>query len=357
MRSGTPLLLFIGVAGLAAGVLSPSATRNGSARSPATVTIVRSTPTPLWGGFLLQTPAPLAASLPLPEPRPIDGIFARDDPSLPQWWSCRRCADYRSTGGIWRLQFDRGIVRLVHDVTQWRTLASYVADEERLTVFNDPVCPSEAGTYAWRRTPEGLVLSVVDDPCAFGLRAENLTRQPWSDCQPPDVRAAVSDAWSTPAACEPETEIPPSAEISAGLQVGVFPGDVRRHSPPAQIIVANSENVSPPAGMTIDAAEEIIRYGLNLILWREGDWIEWTLESPGGAVGVQFWGSSRMGAARVLMDGEEAWRGVAADLGEYLGQYGGYVEVQGVSPGIHRLRVEHLHLDARPVTVLFFGLG
>ena len=61
------------------------------------------TPTDVWLGLLEKTP--IAHTTPLPNSTwtPIDGTYAKLDLSEPQWWACRRCADYRPAGGIWKL--------------------------------------------------------------------------------------------------------------------------------------------------------------------------------------------------------------------------------------------------------------
>lgn len=319
---------------------------------------LRPTPTPLWGGLHTRTPMPEAAPLPDPIPGPIDGIFARIDPSPPQWWACRRCADYRSTGGTWHLQLDKGVLRILHDVTGWRNLASFSTAGDRMTIFNDPICPWETGVYEWTAGPEGVQFELLDDACAFGLRAENLAGRIWSSCAPPNARAAASEAWPTPSGCSPvpRPASPPSPP-PADLEVVVYAGDARRRIPPPSMVVgANTDNLPAPSGVAASAAERVVRYGLNVILWPQGDWIEWTVENPAASAGVQFWGPAFMGPARLLVDGREVWRGVTADLGASLGQYGGYVEVRRLAEGPHRIRVEHLGTDARPVNILFLGL-
>ena len=316
------------------------------------------TPTPLWSGLLGQTPVPQDRPLPANKPTPLDGAYALHDPSPPQWWSCRRCADYRPSGGTWRLLFDRGVLRILYPVTGWRNLASFEVDGDSLQLFNDPICPWDRGTYRWRQVGDGLTLEVVEDACSFGLRAQNLGRASWSSCQPPDLRAAVSDAWNKPSECT--QAVPASAPTPApptGLSVGVYPNDARGSpAPPKVVIGGNPENAEPPAGVVISHDEGVIPYGMNLILWEGGTWAEAATDMPVDAFGVQFWGPSTMGVGRILFDGDEVWRGVTAELGSSLGQYGGYVEVSGFAPGRHTLRVEHLDLDGRPLTVLFFGL-
>ena len=76
-------------------------------------------PAGIWENLLLATPFPLGNPLPAAEASPLDGIYAKVDPSPPQWWTCYRCADYRPMGGIWRLQFDKGVLRIYYEVTDY----------------------------------------------------------------------------------------------------------------------------------------------------------------------------------------------------------------------------------------------
>lgn len=315
----------------------------------------RPTSTPLWAGLLDATPVPFAAPLPPSTFTPLDDAYARRIDSPPQWWSCLRCADYRPSGGTWRILFDRGVLRIVYDVTRWRTLASYEVNGDQLRIFNDPVCPWEDGFYQPEKHGGRLALRLVEDTCAFGLRAENLTAGDWLSCSPPDLRAAVSDAWTRPAGCAVARVDPPPVSAPP-VTVAVVSGDARKApSPLAWMAAANADNITPPDGIELAHAPEAVPYGLNLILWDGGPWAEVTTELPAEAIGVQFWGPSTMGVARLLFDGEEVWRGEVAQLGRQLPMYGGYLEVSGFLPGRHTLRVEHLGADERPLTLLFFG--
>jgi hypothetical protein len=140
------------------------------------------------------------------------------------------------------------------------------------------------------------------------------------------------------------------------VTVTVYPDDARQDpSRLAWRAAANADNIPSPPGIQITHAEGVVPYGVNLILWEGGRWAEMTTDIPSRALGVQFWGPARMGTARLLFDGQEVWRGEVAQLGEHLTMYGGYVEVSGFAPGRHTLRVEHLGVDDRPETVLFFG--
>src|SRR5689334_22474524 len=94
----------------------------------------------LWNVLLEATPFAYTTPLPDSAETPIDGLYSKIDQSPPQWWRCYRCADYRPAGGMWRLKFDRGVMRIFYAVTGWRTVASYAVSGDHLTIFNDPFC-------------------------------------------------------------------------------------------------------------------------------------------------------------------------------------------------------------------------
>jgi hypothetical protein len=316
---------------------------------------VHPTPTPLWAGLLGHEAVPQASAVPPSSPTALDDAYVRHADAPPQWWSCLRCADYRPSGGTWRILLDRGVLRMVYDVTRWRTIASYVVDGDQLRIFNDPFCPWEEGVYQWEVVAGHLALDVVEDTCAFGLRAQNLMAGDWVSCRPPDLRAAVSDAWSKPAGCA-AARVEPAPQSSSPVVVSVVPGDARQVPSALEWIApANADNITPPSGVRLDHHPRAVPYGLNMILWEGGSWAEVTTERQAQAIGVQFWGPSTMGVARLLFDGEEVWRGEVAPLGRHLQLFGGYLEISGFPPGEHVLRVEHLGADERPLTVLYFG--
>ena len=130
--------IFLIVSCASATQVNPTATESSS---------ITATPTDIWSGLLFNKP--VAFTTPLPEENwtPIDGTYAKLDSSDPQWWECRRCADYRLGGGIWKLQFNKGVMRIYYDVTGWRSIASYTIADDHLYIFNDPYCPQEVGEY------------------------------------------------------------------------------------------------------------------------------------------------------------------------------------------------------------------
>lgn len=323
-----------------------SGNRANSAMTPAATTA--------WDVLLAQTPVAYTTPLPAEVKTPLDGTYAKIDQSRPQWWLCLRCADYRPAGGIWKLQFDRGVMRIYYEVTGWKSIASYTVDEDRLTLFNDPYCRGEVGEYIWKVEADGLDLEAVSDTCSFDLRAQNLSNQDWSTCPPMDAQL------SPPPGCEdtiaiPDMPIPDDLPVT----VTVYGGDSRLFAqPPLVYAPANSADTPPPPGIEVTYHEQSIPYGLNRVLWWHGDWIEATTELPFTAMGVQFFGGPAIGWARVLFDGAEVWRGdTSAIATDGVGHYGGYVDISDITPGKHMIRVESLGFDYHPVTVSSFGFS
>jgi hypothetical protein len=307
-------------------------------------------PTDVWDVLLQATPFAYFTPLPEPAPGPIDGTYAKVDQSWPHYWRCLRCADYRVTGGIWKLQFDKGIMRIFYEINKWRSIASYSISGDRLSIFNDPYCPELTGEYKWRVENGGLNLEMVEDACAFGLRAENLTKQSWLVCTSADSEAP---------GCQENQRLAPSpVTAQPPLLVNVYGGDSRFFEKPPDVIAhANSANTAPPAGIAVSFAEESIPYGIQRVLWWNGDWIEATFDQPYASAGVQFLGEGMIGWARVLFDGQEVWRGNTSEIWSKSGRHGGFVEISGFPPGLHALRVESLGFDFRPVTVASFGFN
>ena len=358
------ILLFLGVLLLLI-VFGAIFFRRGTVGAPSPAPTINQTgstalvPTSAWNALLQATPFAYYTPLPEPASSAIDGTYTKVDQSWPQWWRCMRCADYRVAGGIWRLQFDQGVMRIFYEVNNWRSIASYSISNDRLFIFNDPYCPEHTGEYKWSREEGGLNLEVVQDACAFELRAENLSKQSWQAC--PDSDSSNSSAVTNESVpgCEdsqslafaPVTPEPP-------LHVEVYGGDSRFFEKPPDVIAhANAADMAPPEGISVSFAEETIPYGLQRVLWWNGDWIEVKFDDAYTSMGVQFLGEGMIGWARVLFDGQEVWHGNTAEIWSKSGRYGGFVEVAGFDPGMHTLRVESMGVDYRPVTVANFGFS
>jgi hypothetical protein len=135
-------------------------------------------------------------------PTALDGTYTKFDPKKTPPVPCRRCPDYIPQGGIWKLNLDKGIFRIFHESTGWRSIGSFIIDGNRLQVFNDPCCIEVKGFYRWTLAQGRLSLQVVEDKCAIRQRAKNLTKLPWLSCQPPSMEAGSSGHWGKPPGCE-----------------------------------------------------------------------------------------------------------------------------------------------------------
>lgn len=246
-------------------------------------------------------------------------------------------------------------MRIYYEVTQWRSLASYTVEGNRLRLFNDPYCPYDVGEYAYSLGEEGLQLEAIDDICSFDLRSRTLSSQPWASCADlaADADPHVVRGCDLAAALGP-TSAPPVASVD----IRVLSGDSRKLSVPPELYAdGNADNGRPVEGVVVASSPESIPYGRYRVLWARQDWLLANVDRPFTSMGVQFLGSYVIGWARILFDGEEVWRGDTSTLGEDKGIFGGYVEISGFAPGPHTIRVERLDLDTRPVVVLFFGFN
>jgi hypothetical protein len=100
------------------------------------------------------------------------------------------------------LQLDRGVFRIFHAVSGWKSIGHIAVEGDKLTLSNDPVCPDAVGVYTWKVEENRLVIEAIEDNCAIRLRAMNLTKQPWLSCRPPNREAAVTGHWPEPAGCQ-----------------------------------------------------------------------------------------------------------------------------------------------------------
>lgn len=155
-----------------------------------------------WVSFLQRKPFPYHKPLPAEIHTPVDGIYVKFDPRPHPHVPCRRCPDWVPEGGIWKLQFDRGVMRIFFAKTGWKSISSFEVAGGRLLLFNDPHCTNTTGAYDWRLHDGQLVLDLIHDSCAENRRGNNLTKQPWLSCQPPNEEAAITGHWPVPTGCE-----------------------------------------------------------------------------------------------------------------------------------------------------------
>ena len=155
----------------------------------------------IWSKLLQKTPFPHTAPLPPREPAVLDGTYTKFDPKKKPPVPCRRCPDYLPEGGLWKLHLSKGVFRIFHEFTGWRSIGSYVVEGNRIRLFNDPTCIEVTGHYTWTYEAGRLIWVVIQDECAIGLRAKNLMKIPWTPCQPPSMEAGFSGPWDKPPGC------------------------------------------------------------------------------------------------------------------------------------------------------------
>ncbi len=160
------------------------------------------TPAEKWSALLQRQPFPYRRELPAPERTPLDGTYTKVDPKKEPQVPCRRCPDYAPEGGIWKIQFDKGVFRIIHLSSGWKSIASFTLEGDRLLLFNDPVCHETTGIYVWKVEERQIVFTTIEDECAIRLRALNLTKQPWLSCRPPNTEAATTGHWPEPHGCQ-----------------------------------------------------------------------------------------------------------------------------------------------------------
>lgn len=156
----------------------------------------------LWSELLQRSPYPFTLPLPPPNSTVADGTYTKfetkETPPVP----CRRCPDYAPEGGIWKLNLSKGVFRIFHNATGWKDIGSFIVSGDQLTLANDPVCHEIIGVYQWKLEEGKLILTVIEDKCAIGLRAMNLTKLPWLSCRPPNIEGATTDHWPKPPGCD-----------------------------------------------------------------------------------------------------------------------------------------------------------
>jgi hypothetical protein len=184
---------------------SPPATEISPTHLPASKIPPTSTETPSdpWIVLHQHTPVPWTTPLPPLEATILDATYVKVNPREATPFPCKRCPDYALEGGLWKLSLREGVFRIYYTMNGWRSLGSYTVEGERLVLFNDPYCNWDSGTYTWKLEDGALTLIEEDDPCSQGLRAANLTDQPWLSCRPPNVEAGITDHWQKPLGCDP----------------------------------------------------------------------------------------------------------------------------------------------------------
>jgi hypothetical protein len=171
---------------------------NGQERTPEAA----AQPADLWAELFQRAPYPYTLPLPPAKATSVDGTYTKLEPKEIPPVHCRRCPDYAPEGGIWKLNLREGAFRIFHKLTGWKDMGSFIVSGDQLMLANDPVCHEVIGVYRWKLEEGKLILDVIEDKCAIGLRALNFTKLPWLSCQPPNIEAAATDHWPKPPGCD-----------------------------------------------------------------------------------------------------------------------------------------------------------
>ena len=146
-------------------------------------------------------PYPFTEPAPEPVATEIDGtymlILTLDElggasHALP--FPCRRCLPYARDPGVMTLIFFRGAYFVDHQMSSFHSTGHYEVEGDRLTLFNDPNCSRERGTYTWALERGSLHLEAIADTCAYqGERATDLATEDWTRI--PVCRREIAHLW------------------------------------------------------------------------------------------------------------------------------------------------------------------
>ena len=155
----------------------------------------------LWANLLQREPYPYTIPL-LSQPSILDGTYTKKAKKAGEIVHCRRCPDWAPETGLWKLNLSKGTYRIFHAMTGWKSIGTFIVAGDRILFANDPCCQEGIGVYSWKLEDRQLILTVIDDTCAIGLRAMNLAEVPWLSCQPPSREAAITEHWPKPSGCD-----------------------------------------------------------------------------------------------------------------------------------------------------------
>ncbi len=159
-------------------------------------------PQKVWADLFQRFPYPYTIPLPDAKVTSVDGTYIKNKELKSPLVHCRRCPDWAPEGGVWKINFSKGVFRVIHNDTTWRGLGTYVVAGDRILFANDPTCQDIIGLYRWRLSEGRLTFEIIDDGCAIRMRAANLSEQPWISCRPPNREAAITEHWPKPSACD-----------------------------------------------------------------------------------------------------------------------------------------------------------
>ncbi|WP_340818861.1 LamG-like jellyroll fold domain-containing protein [Methanolobus sp. WCC4] len=155
----------------------------------------------------------------------------------------------------------------------------------------------------------------------------------------------------------------------AEANVVLYDGDARKFTDAPDVIAyTNTEHTAPPSEFEITTSGAtwpsgpIWRHDNVIALMDPSGWIEAKTTVATDTVGLQFWGDTNDGWARVLVDGSEVWTGsvYGSDVNYPGGAFVKYLEISGLERSTHTIRVECMGIKGAgggdDVLVSFFGL-
>jgi hypothetical protein len=151
-----------------------------------------------------DTPYPYTRPVPPRTRTPLDGTYLRIltiedvDGLLP--FRCLRCPPFFLNAGVSTIAFHRGNYWLNHQLSGFKSLGMYTVERDRVTLFNDPWCPKDRGTYRWDVRGGALTFEPVSGTCVYEeARAKDLTKSPWTKIKP--CVYLIEHLWPGPIAC------------------------------------------------------------------------------------------------------------------------------------------------------------
>jgi hypothetical protein len=149
-------------------------------------------------------------------------------------------------------------------------------------------------------------------------------------------------------------------ELTDVWQIDVYYGNAAQFTKPPIKIYANAYEYPSPDGYLIatsQAAIDLSYYLQWVFLIHTGDWIQMETTVPTSSVGVQFWGDTDDGWAKIFVDGEAVWHGNTKGMDEKYpgGAYVYYINISSLENKPHTVRV--VNDGEGPTTIYFFGAG
>lgn len=235
-------------------------------------------------------------------------------------------------------------------------------------VFDTPVDAAYSATEAAARASITAAAKATDLAAVATLEAA-LTNEPPQNAtaaaKATDDAALMKDFLQTATAAATATIAAPTVATSSATEsnpqetvnTSVLVGDARSFSmPPTALAYANKDAAAPPQGFGVYPEGSPSYFHEWIFLTHPNDALE--VDTPvSTTVGVEFWGDTNDGEARLLVDGVERWSGSTHgdDANWPGGAFVRYVQITGLQEQPHTVRIEQT--GNGDVTVYYVGIG